>query len=120
MGGSGEKVNRGLEKLVYQFGVTYHRGRVQVQIDETQQALDAVEKQKVRTVNQNKDLTLKLSNNDQERVQLEKSLETNKLENAALKIKLENNKKSQDSLANVGVQIKKVMESHKEKQKKIN
>jgi hypothetical protein len=42
------------------------------------------------------------------------------LENAALKIKLENNKKAQDSLINVGVQIKKVMDSHKEQQKKIN
>jgi len=115
-----EKVNRGLEKLVYEFGVTYYRQRVQVQIDESQQALDAVEKQKQRMLNQNKDLTLKLSNNEQEKVQLEKSLEANKLENASLKIKLENNKKAQDSLANVGIQIKKVMDSHKEKQKKIN
>jgi len=115
-----EKVNRGLEKLVYQFGITYHRDKVQVQIDESQQALDAVEKRKVRALNQNKDLTLKLSNNEQEKIKLEKALETNKLENASLKIKLENNLKAQDSLANVGVQIKKVMESHKEKQKAIN
>lgn len=115
-----EKVNRGLEKLLYEFGVTYYRQRVQVQIDESQQALDAVEKQKQRMLNQNKDFTLKLSNNEQEKVQLEKSLEANKLENASLKIKLENNKKAQDSLANVGIQIKKVMDSQKEKQKKIN
>ncbi len=114
------RVNRELDKLVYQFGVTFYRNKVQVQIDETQEALDAVEKQKSRTLNQNKDLTLKLSNNDQEKIQLEKSLENNKLENAALKIKLENNLKAQDSLTNVGVQIKKVMESHKDKQRKIN
>lgn len=114
------RVNRELEKLVYKFGVNFYRQKVQVQIDETQQALDAVEKQKQRTLNQNKDLTLKLSNNDQEKIQLEKSLESNKLENAALKIKLENNKKAQDSLANVSIQIKKVMETHKEKQSKIN
>jgi hypothetical protein len=114
------RVNRELEKLVYRFGVIYYRNKVQMQIDETQQALDAVEKQKQRMLNQNKDLSLKLSNNEQEKIQLEKSLETNKLENAALKIKLTNNKKAQDSLANVGVQIKKVMESHKEKQRKIN
>lgn len=114
------RVNRELDKLVYQFGVTFYRQKVQVQIDETQQALDAVEKQKQRMLNQNKDLTLKLSNSDQEKIQLEKSLEANKLENASLKIKLVNNKKAQDSLANVSVQIKKVMESHKEKQRKIN
>jgi ABC-type antimicrobial peptide transport system permease subunit len=115
-----DRVNRELDKLVYQFGVSFYRQKVQVQIDETQQALDAVEKQTQRAINQNKDLTLKLSNNDREKIQLEKSLETNKLENAALKIKLENNKRAQDSLANVSVQIIKVMESHKEKQRKIN
>lgn len=115
-----DRINRELEKLVHQFGVTYYRNKVQEKIDETQQALDAVEKQKQRTLNQNKDLTLKLSNNDQEKIRLEKSLEANKLENAVLKIKIQNNKKAQDSLVNVGVQIKKVMETHKEKQRKIN
>jgi len=115
-----EEVNRGLEKMVYQFGVVFQRQRVQVQIDESQQALDAVEKQQQRMLNQNKDLTLKLSNNEQEKIQLEKSLEANKLENASLKLKLENNKKAQDSLANVGLQIKKVMDAQREKQKQIN
>lgn len=114
------KVNRGLEKMISQFGATFYRNKVQVQIDETQQALEAVEKQQQRMVNQNKDLTLKMSNNEQEKIQLEKSLETNKLENAALVIKLANNKKAQDSLINVSMQIKKVMETHKEKQRKIN
>jgi len=82
--------------------------------------LDAVAKQQQRMLNQNKDLTLKLSNNEQEKTQLEKSLEANKLENAALKIRLEKNKKAQDSLVNSTDQIKKVMELHKEKQRKIN
>jgi hypothetical protein len=115
-----DRINRELEKSVHQFGVTYYRSKVQEKIDETQQALDAVEKQQQRTLNQNKDLTLKLSNSDQEKIRLEKSLEANKLENAVLKIKIQNNKKAQDSLANVGTQIKKVMETHKEKQRKIN
>lgn len=112
--------NRELQKMLYQFGVKFYRDQVQAQIDETQQALDAVEKQQQRMINQNKDLTIKLSNSDQEKIQLEKSLEANKLENAVLKVKLDNNKKAQDSLLNVGVQIKKVMESHKERQRKIN
>jgi hypothetical protein len=112
--------NRELQKMLYQFGVKFYRDQVQKQIDETQQALDAVEKQQQRMLNQNKDLTIKLSNSDQEKIQLEKSLEANKFENAVLKVKLENNKKAQDSLLNVGVQIKKVMETHKERQRKIN
>ncbi len=112
--------NRELQKMLYQFGVKFYRDQVQKQIDETQQALDAVEKQQQRMLNQNKDLNIKLSNSDQEKIQLEKSLEANRFENAVLKVKLENNKKAQDSLLNVGVQIKKVMETHKEKQRKIN
>lgn len=111
---------RELQKMVYQFGIKFYRDQVQKQIDETQQALDAVEKQQQRMLNQSKDLTIKLSNNEQEKIQLEKSLENNKLENAALKIRIENNKKAQDSLLNVNTQIKKVMETQKEKQRKIN
>ncbi len=112
--------NRELQKMLYQFGIKFYRDQVQKQIDETEQALDAVEKQQQRMLNQNKDLTIKLSNSDQEKIQLEKSLEANKFENAVLKVKLENNKKAQDSLLNVGVQIKKVMETQKERQRKIN
>lgn len=112
--------NRELQKMMNQFGIKFYRDQVQVQIDETQQALDAVAKQQQRMLNQNKDLTIKLGNSDQEKIQLEKSLEANKFENAVLKVKLENNKKAQDSLVDVGAQIKKVMETHKEKQRKIN
>ncbi|MBK7649942.1 MAG: hypothetical protein IPJ20_03185 [Flammeovirgaceae bacterium] len=71
-------------------------------------------------MNQAKDLDIKFGNSEQEKLQLEKTLETNKLENAALKIKLENNKKAQDSLIRVSDQIKKVMTTYKEKQGKIN
>jgi predicted RNase H-like nuclease (RuvC/YqgF family) len=112
--------NRELQKMMNQFGIKFYRDQVQVQINETQQALDAVAKQQQRLLNQNKDLTIKLGNNEQEKIQLEKSLESNKLENAALKIRLENNKKAQDSLVNSTDQIKKIMELHKEKQRKIN
>lgn len=111
---------RELQKMVYQFGVKFYRDQVQAEIDETQQALDAVEKQQQRTINQNKDLTIKLGNNEQEKIQLEKSLDNNKLENAALKVRLENNKKAQDSLALVNTQIKKVLDAQKEKLRKIN
>ena len=69
---------------------------------------------------QNKDLALRLNNNDQERLALEKSLENNKLENAALKVRLENNKKSQDSVAQASTRIKEVLNSHKERQRKVN
>jgi hypothetical protein len=113
-------VNRELDKLVYQFGIKYYKDKVQAQIDETQQALEAVERQQQRLVNQNGDLNGKLVSNEKEKIQLEKSLEANKLEHAVLLVKIENNKKAQDSIANANAQIKKVMELHKDKYRKIN
>ena len=109
-----------LEKLVYQFGIKFYRDKIQAQIDEGQQAANAVTRQQQRLVNQSKDLTIKLGNNAQEKIQLEKSLEANKLENLVLLQKLENNSKSQDSVRLAGEQIKKVIESHKERQRKVN
>jgi hypothetical protein len=108
------------EKLVYQFGIRYNREKVQKQIDETQQAVDAVEKQTQRLIGQNKDMTIQLANNEKEKIHLEKSIENNKLEYEALKIKLVKNKKAQDSLANASIQIKKVKEVHEERLRKIN
>jgi predicted RNase H-like nuclease (RuvC/YqgF family) len=118
--GNASKVNNDIEKTVYQFGVKYYRDKVQVQIDEAQQAFDAVEKQQQRTQNQYKDLTNKLTANEQEKIRLEKLLENNKLENASLKVRIEQNKKAQDSLANAAMQVQKALELHKEKQRKIN
>jgi hypothetical protein len=109
-----------IEKMAYQFGVTFYKEKIQKEIDESQRAFDATEKQKARLTNQNKDLYLRLSNNEQEKTQLEKQLQSNSLEHAVLLQKIENNKKSQDSVANAGVQIKKVLDAQKEKQKKVN
>lgn len=115
-----DAVSEQLEKLVYQFGIRFNRDKVQKQIDETQEAVDAVDRQTQRLISQNKDMTLQLANNEKEKTHLEKSIENNKLENEALKIKLERNKKAQDSLVNVAVQIKKVKEAHQDRLRKIN
>jgi hypothetical protein len=109
-----------IEKIVYQFGVTFYQEQIQKEVDETQRAFDATEKQIVRLTNQVKDLTLRLSNNEQEKIHLEKSLEANSLEHAVILQKIENNKKSQDSVVNAGLQIKKMLDVKKEKQKKVN
>ena len=64
--------------------------------------------------------SIALGNNEQEKIHLNKVMDANKLEHEALLIKLERNKKAQDSLANVSDQIKKVMNIHQEKLRKIN
>jgi hypothetical protein len=109
-----------IEKLVYQFGVTYYRSLVQKEIDESQRAFDATEKQKLRLANENKNLNSRLTKNEADKIRLEKLLELNKLDHAVLLQKIVNNKKSQDSVSNAGLQILKVLEAKKEKQKKVN
>ena len=93
---------------------------IRLAIDEAQEALNAVEKQKQRIANLTKDQTIQLSNNEQEKIQLEKSIEGNKFENAVLKVKLENNKKALDSLTQAGLQIQKVKQMHLERQRNVN
>jgi hypothetical protein len=115
-----ESVKADIQKLVYEFGVTFHRDKIQVQIDESLRALQAVERQQQRLLNQHKDFSMRLGDNKNEKIQLEKSLENNKLQLDALTIKLEQNKKDQDSVAMAGEQIKKVIEMQKEKQRKVN
>jgi hypothetical protein len=109
-----------LEKLVYQFGVKFYRDKIQAQIDEAVRASEAVTRQQQRLLNENKNLNLRLTNNGQEKIQLEKNLEANKLENLVLGQKIVNNKKSQDSVKLAGEQILKVIELHKERQRKVN
>lgn len=113
-------VKKDLEKEVYRFGIKYYRDKIQAQIDEATRAYDATTRQSQRLVNQNKDLTIQLGNNEQEKVKLEERLEGNKLEHAVLLQKIENNKVAQDSVAQASEQIKKVIELHKERQRKVN
>lgn len=118
--GDYEKGMKELEKMIYDFARQYHQDEVQDDINESVTALNAVEKQQQRLVTENKNLTMKLEDNKREKLQLEKALENNKVEYESLLLKIDNNKNAQDSVAQAGVQIKKVIESQKEKKKKIN
>jgi hypothetical protein len=109
-----------VEQMVYRFGIKFYRDQIQKQIDEAQQAADAVTKQTQRTTNEGKQLQTKLVANDQEKIKLDKALEANKLEDLVLKQKIVNNKKSLDSLSMSAEKIKKVIDAHKEKQSKVN
>jgi hypothetical protein len=115
-----DKIRKELEKMLHDFGVQFYRGKIQLQIDESNRAAQAVEKQQQRLVNENKSLNTKLEDNKREKIQLEKSLANNKLQYETLLKRIAKNKHDQDSVAVAGGQIKKVVEMHKEKQKKVN
>ncbi len=118
-GGEESSLDSDLRKLVYDFGVAFYREKIQVQIDESIRALQAVEKQQVRLVNQNKDLINKIENNKREKIELEQSLIKNKVELEDLTKKLQGNIKARDSVAVATEQIRKVVEMHKERQRRV-
>ena len=113
-------IKREIEQALYGFGVKFYKDQIQEQIDEAQRASEAVVRQQQRLANQNRELTIQLGNNEQEKLKLEQRLEANTLEHAALLQKLENNKLAQDSVAQAGEQIKKMIEVHKDRQQKVN
>jgi hypothetical protein len=119
-GDGANNINKEIEKLIYEFGVKFYRDKIQLQIDESMRAFQAVEKQQQRLVTQQRDLNMRLEDNKREKIQLEQSIENNKLQHQVLLLKIENNKKAQDSMVVVNEQVKKVVEANREKQKKVN
>jgi hypothetical protein len=115
-----EQARKDLEKVVYDFGVKFYRDKVQVDIDESVRAQQTAEKQTLRLQNENKNLNSRLEFNQKEKLRLEKNLADNKLEYETLLMNLSNNKKAQDSVALATDQIKKMVEAHKERQRKVN
>jgi hypothetical protein len=114
-----ERMNKELEKLIYNFGVKYYQDKIQVQIDEALRAVQAVEKQQQRLVNEDKSLHTKLENNKKEKIQLEQALIKNKTEHETLLNKIDQNKQAQDSVAVAAEQIRKAVEMHRERQRKV-
>lgn len=114
------KVRNELAKLVYNFGVKFYRDIVQEDIDEATRAQQAAEKQTQRLINESKNLNSRLEFNQKEKIRLEKALIDNKVEYETLLLTIANNKKSQDSLSIATEQIKKMVEIHKERQRKVN
>lgn len=109
-----------LEKLVYQFGIKYYKDKIQAQINEAQQALNIVIRQQQRLVTESNTLHTKMVNNERQKIQLEQALDVNKLDHLVLLQKIVNNKKAQDSVSETTIPIKKVVELHQERLRKVN
>ena len=115
-----EQALKDLEKVVYDFGVKFYRDKIQADIDESLRAQQAAEKQTARLQNDNKNLNSRLEFNQKEKLRLEKMLAENKLEYENLIASIAKNKKDQDSVSIATDQIKKMVETHKERQRKVN
>ena len=115
-----DRLMKEIESALRDFGVKFYRDKIQQQIDESETAQQTVEKQQQRLLNENKTLNNKLENNRKQKINLEKAIEVNKNEHIALLKRIEDNKKAQDSVAVAAEQIKKVVDAHREKQRKVN
>jgi hypothetical protein len=109
-----------LEKLLYNFGVKFYKDKIQVDVDESIRAQAAAEKQQQRLALEAKNLASRQEMNAKERVRLEKALVNNKQDSVKFVTSLAKNKVSQDSVAVATEQIKKMVEAHKERQRKVN
>lgn len=114
-----ERLLERIDKLTYDFGVKFYKDKIQVQIDESTEALQAVQKQQRRLENEQKSLQQKLQYNEQEKARLEKNLVTNSQEHELLLHQLEKNKHDQDSVATAAGQVSKVVEMHKDRKNQV-
>lgn len=114
------KVVSQLERWVKEFGVNFYRDKIQVQINEAQRAVEAVDKQQLRTQNENKNIQQRLENNRLEYQQLKKAIQLNRADSVALILKMSDNKKVKDSLTIVSEKVKKALEFQKDRQRKVN
>lgn len=117
---STKSIQAELEKLVYNFGVKFYKDKIQADIDESLRAQTAAEKQQQRLGLEGKNLVSRQEMNAKEKARLEKSLADNKQDSIKFVLAISKNKKSQDSLAVATEQIKKMVETHKERQRKVN
>lgn len=119
-GDSVKSIHTEMEKLVYNFGVKFYKDKIQGDIDESIQAQTAAEKKQQRLTLEGKNMASRLEMNTKERIRLQKSLADNRLDSIKLVTALAQNKKSQDSVSVATEQIKKMVEAHKERQRKVN
>ncbi len=115
-----ESVDKELSKQVFQFTLKFYQDVALGQIEESEQAVRAVERAQQRAVKEGSDLQIRIEENSRERVQLERSLETNKFNHTILLQKLENNRKSLDSLQIALDQVKKAVDLQRQKLREIH
>ena len=115
-----KSIRNELEKLAYNFGVKFYKDKIQGDIDESLRAQNAAEKQQQRLTLEGKNLASRQEMNAKEKIRLQKALADNRLDSAKFVHALARNKKSLDSLAIATDQIKKMVETHKERQRKVN
>lgn len=103
--------------LFLNFEIQLRKDRVQNEIDETQRAVDFVQKRQNKVTREIETLESKKSYNEKELLRLQRLIEENKVEYAVIKTQIENKIAEQDSLVIAVEKAKGVLEVKKEKLK---
>jgi len=114
-----ELVNSELESILYNFTFEYYKAIVQKQIKDAERAAAFTSKKHQQLIQEAKSMDLKLLDAQNEKKKLEESLISIELELQVILQRLENNKDDQESTYQDLEEIKKVLESYKEKLKKL-
>jgi chromosome segregation ATPase len=106
--------------MLYTYVLDYKKSLVLNDIQNAERAAAFTSRQHQRLLQNLENLTLRLLDAENEKRRLEESVKTMELEIEVLKQRIENNKADQEKTYEELEQIRKVLEMHKERLKKLN
>ncbi|MDH5396564.1 MAG: hypothetical protein OEX02_00350 [Cyclobacteriaceae bacterium] len=115
-----EQIDKLLEQMTYQFAVDFYKSRIQMEIDESEQAAQYTERKYRKLERDGVDLKNKLEANEKELVRLQEAIQANKLEHEVLLLKIDENKLTADSTVVDLEKIRKVIEMQKSKKEAVH
>jgi len=116
---SGKLMNE-ISGMLYTYVLDYKKSLVLNDIQNAERAAAFTSRQHQRLLQNLENLTLRLLDAENEKRRLEESVKTMELEIEVLKQRIENNKADQEKTYEELEQIRKVLEMHKERLKKLN
>lgn len=119
-GADSSKILPQLEQIAKSMGVAFYRDKIQAQIDEAQQAVQAVERQQQRTANEEQNILQRTENNKREYRNLKTAIQRNRADSVTLYLKRQQNMRSSDSLRMVSDKVRKALFFQQERQRKVN
>jgi len=114
------KVIEEIKGLLYNYVLDYRKSAVLKDIEEAERAAAFTSRKHQKLLSDLETLELKLLDAQNEKSRLEESIKSIEFEIQVLQQKIENNKEDQETTYNQLEQIRKVLEMHKEKLKKLN
>jgi len=118
--GESSKVMNEISGMLYSYVLEYRKSLILFDIQNAERAAAFTSRQHQRLIQNLDNLKLRLLDAENEKLRLEESVKSMELEIEVLKQRIENNQADQERTYEELEQIRKVLEMHKEKLKKLN